>query len=115
MPVYENTQVIEGEEISIAIEVERLTAPTDPYQDLRDGSKGLETARDLFGDGMKLAQNCATRVVNGIKAMKETAKPDEFQLQFAITLDTQVGAIIAKTRTEAQLQVTMTWKAKGTT
>lgn len=115
MPVYENTQVIQGEEITIAIEVERLTSPSDPYQDLRDGERRLEAARDLFGDGIKLAQNCATRVVNGIKAMKETTKPDEFQLQFAITLDTQVGAIIAKTRTEAQLQVTMTWKAKETT
>jgi hypothetical protein len=64
---------------------------------------------------MELAQNCATRVVKSMKEMGKATKPDEFQMQFAITLDTEVGAVIAKTRTEAQLQVTMTWKAKEVT
>lgn len=112
MPVYEDTQLIDGQEITIAIEVDKMPAASSPYQDLRDGSKRLEMARDLFGEGMELAQSCAIRVVDSVKAMSETAKPDEFQLQFSISLDTEVGAIIAKTSTEAQLQVSMTWKTK---
>lgn len=109
MPVYKNTQVIDGQEITIAIEVDKLPVAPGPYHDLRD-IKGLEKARDLFGAGLELAQNCATRVFKGIKEMGGAAKPDEFQLQFSIKLDTEVGAIIAKSSTEAQLQVTMTWK-----
>ncbi|MCB8939259.1 MAG: hypothetical protein H6655_12660 [Ardenticatenaceae bacterium] len=109
MPVYENTQIINEQEITIAIEVDKLPPEPGPYENLRD-IKGLEKARDLFGDGLELAKNCATRVVNSIKEMGGTAKPDEFQLQFSIKLDTEVGALIAKSSTEAQLQVTMTWK-----
>lgn len=109
MPIYENTQTINDQKITIAIEVDKLPRPSGPYEDLRDGY-GLQKARDLFGDGLELAQNCATRVVNSIKEIGGAAKPDEFELQFAIKLDTEVGAIIAKSRTEAQLQVTMTWK-----
>lgn len=109
MPVYTNPH--DGQEIVIAIEVDKLPATPSPYYtDLRDGNQRLKAARDLFGDGLELAKNCATRVVSSIKEMGDTAKPDEFQLQFAIKLDTEVGAIIAKTSTEAQLQVTMTWK-----
>jgi hypothetical protein len=112
MPVYENTQIIRDQEITIAIEVDKLPAASGPYQDLRDGSKGLAVVRDLFGEGMALAQNSAARVVESMRQMNEAIKPDEFELQFAIKLDTEVGAIIAKTSTEAQLQVKMTWKRK---
>ncbi len=111
MPIYENTQNVDGQEITIAIEVDE-PIDTSPYRDLRDGSKGMDMARDLFGNGMDLAKDCATRAVKNLKEMNEDAKPDEFQLQFSIKLEAQAGAIIAKTSTEAQLQVTMTWKAK---
>lgn len=112
MPVYESTQIIQDQEITIAIEVDKLPASPGPYQDLRDGSKRLIAIRDLFGEGMALAQNSAARVVESMRQMNEAIKPDEFELQFAIKLDTEVGAIIAKTSTEAQLQVKMTWKRK---
>jgi len=110
MPVYTNTHTVDDQEIIIAIEVDKMPTAPGPYQDLRDGA-GLQKARDLFGDGLELAKSCATRVVNSIKEMGGAAKPDEFQLQFSIKLDTEVGAIIAKSSTEAQLQVTMTWKS----
>ncbi len=37
------------------------------------------------------------------------ARPSEFEVQLAIKLDSQVGAILAKASAEAQLQVTMKW------
>lgn len=111
MPVYTNPYTVDNQEIIIAIEVDKMPATTGPYRDLRDGSESLEKARDLFGDGLNLAKNCAVRVVNDMKDMNRETKPDEFQLQFAIKLDTEVGAIIAKSSAGAQLQVTMTWKS----
>lgn len=112
MPVYENTEIINDQEVTIFIEVDRLPSAPGPYQDLRDGSKSLAVVGDLFGAGMTLVQNSAARVVDSMRQMNEAIKPDEFELQFAIKLDTEVGAIIAKTSSEAQLQVTMTWKRK---
>ena len=112
MPEYIDTQNIDGQEITIAIEVDKLPDESGHYQNLREGKKGLAKVGDLFGDGMNLAKNCAIRVINNLKEMSEITKPDEFQMQFSIKLDTEVGAIIAKTSTEAQLQVIMTWKVK---
>lgn len=113
MPVFENTQIIDNQEVTIAIEVDNLPgAPETYYTDLRDSKQVLETIHDLFGAGMVLARNTATRAVASIRQMSEASKPDEFELQFSIKLDAEVGAVIAKTSTEAQLQVKMTWKAK---
>jgi hypothetical protein len=112
MPVYENIQIIDGEEVAIAIEVDRLPEPEGPYRDLRDGNRTLAAVRDLFGEAMALAQNSATRVTASMRQMNEAIKPDQFELQFAVKLDTEAGAIIAKTSAGAQLQIKMTWKRK---
>ena len=112
MQVYRNTQIIDGEEITIAIEVDRLPEPEGPYRDLRDGSSALSSVRDLFGSAMTLAQDSAARVTASMQKMNEAIKPDQFELQFAVKLDTEVGAVIAKSSAGAQLQVKMVWKTK---
>jgi hypothetical protein len=112
MQVYESTELVDGQEITIAIEVDKLPGPEGPYRDLRDGSKSLSAVRDLFGDAMSLAQNSAARVTASMRQMNDAVKPDQFELQLAIKLDTEVGAIIAKSSAGAQLQVKMTWKRK---
>lgn len=112
MPVYYDKLTIDEQEIVIAIEVDKIEDVDSPYQDLRGGKKVIRAVRDLFGDGMSLAKNCAIRVVKSINDMQKAIKPDEFQLQFGIKLDAEAGAIIAKTEAGAQLQITMTWKNK---
>ena len=59
---------------------------------------------------MELARTCASQMVENINKVREDHRPDEFQIQLAIKLDAQVGAILAKAGAGAQLQVTMTWK-----
>ena len=44
--------------------------------------------------------------------VKGAIKPDEFELQVLVKMDSGVGNIIAKTSTEAQLQVKIAWKTK---
>lgn len=40
-------------------------------------------------------------------------RPDEVAIKFGVKLDTEVGALIAKTGVEGQLEVTLTWRADG--
>ncbi|MCP4106746.1 MAG: hypothetical protein GY749_14610 [Desulfobacteraceae bacterium] len=75
--------------------------------------KVIKVAHDLFGDGLQLAHNCASRVVNSIKDMDDSIKPNEFELKLAIKLDTEAGVpVIVKMGTEAQMQVSMKWVHK---
>jgi hypothetical protein len=40
-----------------------------------------------------------------------TRRPDELAIAFGVKLDAQVGAVIARSGIEGQLQVTLTWHA----
>jgi len=72
--------------------------------------KVVTLARDVFGEGLELARNCAGRVARGLADLPDAMKPDEFELQLAIKLDAEVGAVIVKTQAGAQLQVSMRWR-----
>lgn len=77
--------------------------------------KLVESAHDLIGDGVTLARACAARFSVGLRELPENiSAPNEVQLQLGITLDAELGAVLAKAKASAQLQVTLTWK-NGTT
>ncbi|MFX0200110.1 MAG: CU044_2847 family protein [Candidatus Hodarchaeota archaeon] len=118
MPIINHQQKIDNEVIDIKIEVDKVPEKSnDYYQNLRKNLRGskdkvINIAKDLFGDGLQLAHNCALQVVNRIKDMNEFVRPDEFSLQLAIKLDSEVGAVLAKMGTEAQMLVSMKWARK---
>jgi hypothetical protein len=72
----------------------------------------INTARDVFGEAMQLAHNCAASVVESISQMPAQIRPNEFEVQFAVKLNSEVGAVIAKLGSEAQLQINMKWTYK---
>lgn len=114
MPVIRKTETIDGEEITIYVEVDQLPAAASPYDDLRSGdvaNKAVEAVVDTFGDAMQLVRSCAVKAVSGIKSINEASRPDEFELKLAIKLDSEIGAVIAKVSAGAQLEVTMKWKS----
>lgn len=102
-----------GEEpVTIHIEVEEASTP-DYYPDLRGpGSQAVEAAKDVFKSGMQLIRTCAEQVVHTIHSIDQEIRPAEIEVQLAIKLDSEVGAILTKTSAEAQLQVTMKWVKK---
>jgi len=117
MPIFAVEQIVDGEKVVINVEMDEPSRAKGVYEGVRDGSqvgnKVIVAARDVFGDSMQLARSCATRVVHDMKEVSSVERPDEFEVQFAIKLDSEVGAIIAKMGAEAQLQVTMTWKQQA--
>ena len=112
MQVVKNVQKVGDEEVTILIEPLREVKKGYNYGDQRkvDIEELVDTAEDMFGSAMKLTQNCAKRAVENIKTMMNTdVCPDEFELSFSVSLDSEVGAFIAKVGGEAQLQVSMKW------
>lgn len=115
MPIIKDTIINkEGEEVAIYIEVDQLPQPlSSHYGDLRgQGKEVVAAANDVFTKGMSLIRTCAEQVVAAIQKVDQTARPTEFEIQLAIKLDSEVGAILAKASAEAQLQVTMRWAKK---
>ena len=112
MPIIKSTDLVDGQDVTIYVEVDEDSSSTSPYEDLRDASQVISAVRDVFGEGLELVRSCATRVVDKIQQIDEATKPDEFQVQLAIKLGTEVGAILAKMGSEAQMQVTMKWMRK---
>ncbi|MFN8444386.1 MAG: CU044_2847 family protein [Caldilineaceae bacterium] len=117
MSIYATEHQVNDQTIVIQIEMDEASKP-DPYEDVRGpldtARQVIHTARDVFGEGMQLAHNCAASVVNSINQMPTKVRPTEFEVQFTVKLDSQVGAIIAKMGTEAQLQINMKWIHKET-
>jgi hypothetical protein len=67
------------------------------------------SAENLFSDGIALIETCAQAVVDQVSELGEAARPDELTVQFAIKLDSEVGAVIARASGSAQLQVSLKW------
>lgn len=67
-------------------------------QDTRGAvDKAVTVARDIFEEGVDLARSCAARVADALKTLPGGVRsPDEFELQLAIKLDAQLGAVLTK-------------------
>ncbi|NMG18976.1 CU044_2847 family protein [Brasilonema bromeliae] len=115
MPIIESKDVVNGEEVVIYIEVDNIPPSRSPYENVRgvDTARVVAAARDVFGEAMQLTRSCAKRVVESVKQMEKETRPNELEVKLAIKLDSEVGAVIAKVNTGAQIEVTMKWKSTG--
>jgi len=115
MAVIKDTYTVDGNELSILIEVDNDSLQEGRYEGLRGGKeKALNFTKDLLGEGLELTRNCAIRVVESLKEMGSDICPDEFQVQFSVKLDSALGAVITQTTVGAQLLVNMKWTKKET-
>lgn len=115
MPIISSTETIDGNDVTILVEVDKVPSKKGPYDELHRGrspSDIVESARDVFDDGISLARACAKKAVNGMQLLDDKFRPEEFELKLAISLDSEVGAFIAKASAGAQMEVTMKWKPR---
>ena len=113
MAIVKSIQEINGEQIEIFIEVDKEPLPKDPYGGTSRGVKdAVKAVEGFFSQGLTLARNCATEVIHNVNQMKEEVKPNEFEVQLAVNLNSEVGAVLAKASTGAQMQITMKWTLK---
>lgn len=117
MPIIKSTSEVDGEQIDIYIEVDEVPQVSDsdnPYQDVRESlaKKAVKAVGNVFGDGLALSRRCAREVIRSVNQMDDEVKPNEFEVQLAIKLNSEVGAALTKFGGEAQMQVTMKWTLK---
>ena len=110
MPVVENTEVIDGQEVTILIQVDEAPTAKGPYEDLRGGAdRVLDKTRGMFEGGLELARHCARQTVDAIYRMEDHVRPTEFEIQLSIAFNSELGAMLVKANAGAQMQVTMRW------
>lgn len=64
-----------------------------------------------FSTALETIRLVASATVKEIRNIDGSSSPDEFQLQFGIKLSGEYGALVAKASGEAQISVTLTYKA----
>ena len=100
----------EDREIDILIEVDEEAEILEyaSYGTTRGGeTKGVSR---VFKEGMALIRSCAEQVASTVRQVSEAARPEEVEIKFGVKLTGQVGAMIAKTGTEGNMEVTLKWK-----
>jgi hypothetical protein len=96
-----------GRTVPIYIEIDQRE--NDPYADTRSVPQHVEEA---FKSSMTLIRTCAEHIAGTVHDVPEKYRPHAVEVQLAIKVDAQLGAIIAKSSTEAQFQVTLRWGEK---
>jgi hypothetical protein len=101
----------DGQVVDIYIEVDHVDIQVDdPDRDERGGVKDtIPRIEKGFKDAMGLIHTCARHVAASIEQVPPNIRPHGYELQFAIKIDTSVGALIAESSAGAQLQVTLKW------
>ncbi len=96
-----------GQAVPIYIEIDERRH--DPYADTRGVPQHVEEA---FKSSMTLIRTCAEHIASTVHEIPEKMRPRAVEVQLEIKIDEQLGAIIAKSNTEAQFQVTLRWGEK---
>ena len=107
------TQYIEtftDDGIAIRIEVDAISkhggvgfARQAPSDDVSN-----ETTKDAYDQTLKTIRGCANGVIDTIQNLESL--PSSASIDFAIKIDPEAGAMIAKSREDAQFRVSLSWK-----
>jgi len=108
MTHYIETQAKDGSVIRIEVEDTSkagvgFTSKPAPATDVSG-----DTAKDVYNQTLKTIQACANGVVETIQNLE--ALPSAASIDFAIKIDGEAGALIAKSREDAQFKVSLSWK-----
>ncbi|KPL87573.1 CU044_2847 family protein [Herpetosiphon geysericola] len=113
MTIIRDTYMVDGVPIEINIELDEADTANSFYDhSQRSVTDVLTKTQNVFRQGLNLARDCASMAYQAIQDIDMAIRPSEFEIQLAIKLNTETGAILTKLGAEAQLQVKMLWKHK---
>ena len=107
MTHYIETKTDEGS--SIRIEVEDTTKPATGFAH-RSASTNVsgDNAQEAYQQVLQTIRGCADGIIGTIQDLQ--AQPDSAAVDFAIKVDAEAGAMVAKSREDAQFRVSLSWK-----
>ena len=106
MTNYIETQARDGSEIRIEVEdVSKIGAGFSPKSAPNVTS---ETAKDAYNQTLNAIRACANGIADTIQSLE--MQPNAASIDFAIKIDAEAGAMIAKSREAAQFRVSLSWK-----
>jgi hypothetical protein len=93
---------------------------TDFYSDVetrgivRPAAKAVtKTAQQIYEEAIEMACGAAAQTARRLAVMAEQDKPDEFEVQFGLSLGTGVDTKIVNIDSGAQVQVRMQWNRRS--
>ena len=108
MTHYIETQAKDGSIIRIEVEdTSKTGVGFTPKQDRATDVSG-ETAKDAFNQSLKTINACANGVIDTIQTLDSL--PSSASIDFAIKIDAEAGALVAKSKEDAQFRVLLSWK-----
>lgn len=113
MTHYIETKTKDGSTIRIEVEDTSKAAPGFPRKTAATDVSS-EAAKDAYQQTLQTIRACADGLVETIQNLQ--ALPNSASIDFAIKIDAEVGALIARSRDDAQFRVSLAWKqteAKG--
>jgi hypothetical protein len=85
----------------------------EPYIGLVSDRGVAEGIKENFSKIINVVKDTAESAHEGISRIPESARPDEFELQFGIKLSAVAGVVFARAGTEGNFQITLKWIQKN--
>ena len=93
----------------IRIEVEDTSKPAPGFtRHTPNANLSGESAAGVYNEILQTIQGCANGVIDTVQNLE--ALPSSASFDFAIKVDAEAGALVAKSREDAQFRVSLTWK-----
>jgi hypothetical protein len=104
---YIETQAKDGTSIQIEVEESSKTGAGFTRQASSTGTAG-EIAQGAYRQALNTIRACANGVIDTIQNLDDP--PSSASIDFAVKIDAEVGAMIAKSANDAQFKVSLSWK-----
>jgi hypothetical protein len=103
-----------GQHVDILIEVdEKATDENDVIRgnyDYGESRGPLDHAPEVFKKALEIVQTCAEQMGDAVQKIPKPKRPSSVEVLFAVKIDSEMNALIAKATTGAQLQITLKWE-----
>ena len=104
---YIETQTKDGS--TIRIEVADTSRPAAGFARSTTSTHiSTDATKDAYSQLLTTIQHCANGVIETIQNLE--ALPNAASIDFAVKIDAEAGAMIAKSREDAQFRVSLSWK-----
>lgn len=110
----EGAAPIRIEVADVALVVEDIYADVETRGVAKAAARSAaKVTRQIYSEAIEMACALATQTEQRLAAMDAKERPDEFEVQFALSFDTDLDAKIVSIDSGAQVQVRMQWNRRS--